>query len=249
MEILFLGTGTGIPGNGRRPTSVAIREGSETLLIDVGPGTITTFGNEGFSLADLRAVILTHFHLDHCSDLGALLFAMKHGLPQRTRPLHLWGPSGLRVWLDRLRALFGSQIDVPFDLHVHEVTPPSRAILGPFQCQFWKTQHTDHSLGVIVEVEGRKVIYTSDTEFSEAWVQQLPQHPEVLITECSLPFRVPGHMIPEEAGQVAQRIHAQSLYLVHLYPLLSPAEAVRRARKTYQGPIEVPTDGFRLLVP
>ncbi len=100
-----------------------------------------------------------------------------------------------------------------------------------------------------MEVEGRKVIYTSDTEFSEAWVQQLPQHPEVLITECSLPFRVPGHMIPEEAGQVAQRIHAQSLYLVHLYPLLSPAEAVRRARKTYQGPIEVPTDGFRLLVP
>ncbi len=249
MEVIFLGTGTGIPGNGRRPTSILFREGPETLLVDLGPGTVTTLVNEGIALSSLRAVVLTHFHLDHCADLGALFFAMKYGLPTRMAPLQILGPRGLSQWFHRLQSLYGPQIEVSFPVQIREVSPGTHERLGSLHLQFWKNAHTPESLGLTIRHPSHTLIYTSDTEFSTSWISALPRGADLLITECSLPFRVPGHLTPEDAGRVADHLHVRALMLVHLYPLLSSAEAVQRARKHYAGPIQVPWDGFRLILP
>lgn len=102
MQLTFLGTGTsqGVPVIGchcavctstdprdkRTRTSVLVRTGGTTLLIDAGPDLRQQMLRE--EVEDLDAVLLTHEHMDHISgmdDLRAFSFAHE---PPRDIPIY-----------------------------------------------------------------------------------------------------------------------------------------------------------------
>ena len=77
MRLTVLGSGTAVPVPDRFPAGYLVERGASKVLVDCGPGSLRRLAQAGVSPAELDAVLLTHYHTDHCADLAALLFALR----------------------------------------------------------------------------------------------------------------------------------------------------------------------------
>ncbi|MEO1080619.1 MAG: MBL fold metallo-hydrolase [Pseudomonadota bacterium] len=93
VAVQVLGSGGPIADDDRASSAYLVWvDGKARVLVDVGSGAQLRFAEAGASFSDLDAVLLTHLHADHTTDLPALL---KSGyFSSRERSLVLAGPSG-----------------------------------------------------------------------------------------------------------------------------------------------------------
>jgi len=243
MQILFVGTGTPIPGNNRVSTSVFIESEGTSCLLDIGPGILSRLGQLGINPHNLTFIFVSHFHLDHIADLTTLLFISK---VKGVAPPLILGPSGLSHWIKRAEKLYDSQIKGNFTLTVNEFEPGETMTLKDLRLSFFKTYHTEESLGIILESHNKKLVYTSDTGYDISLIKELPPAPDILITECSLPRRVEGHMDPENLTKLVQLINPKVLAVVHLYPVIEPERIRASLERSWNGRVIIPNDGFVL---
>ncbi len=117
MDLLFLGTSSGIPTRARNVSGLAMLEdsGKGWYLIDCGEATQHQLLRTPLTLHGLRAICITHVHGDHCYGLPGLLASA--GLARRREPLDIIAPEGIEDWL---RATFAmSRTGLPFELRFH----------------------------------------------------------------------------------------------------------------------------------
>ncbi|MCO7225818.1 ribonuclease Z [Pleionea sp. CnH1-48] len=95
MELLFLGTSSGVPTRTRNVSGLAVIPdgGRRWFLVDCGEGTQHQIQRTSLSLAQLSTIFITHVHGDHCFGLPGLLASAS--MSGRDRPLTIVGPSGL----------------------------------------------------------------------------------------------------------------------------------------------------------
>lgn len=103
-SILLLGTGAGItPKAGRQSTAAALRCGGGTYVIDCGNGIGPQLMRARVPLESLRAIFITHHHLDHVADFGILLAQCWSRL---RNPVTLVGPPPLRRMFELFLEMF-----------------------------------------------------------------------------------------------------------------------------------------------
>jgi ribonuclease BN (tRNA processing enzyme) len=103
-RVLLLGTGAGItPKAGRQSTAAALRCSEGTYLIDCGNGVGPQLMRAHVPLESLRAIFITHHHLDHVADFGILLAQCWSRL---RGPVALVGPPPLRRMFELFLELF-----------------------------------------------------------------------------------------------------------------------------------------------
>lgn len=68
MEVTLIGTGSPIPLPNRAGTSIHLSIGSESFLIDCGPGSVSRLVEYDIDLSSIHNLFLTHHHFDHTSD-------------------------------------------------------------------------------------------------------------------------------------------------------------------------------------
>lgn len=100
LDVTLIGCGGTMPLPGRALSALALRCAGGVLLFDCGEGTQAAARRAGVSLYKIDAVCLTHYHGDHIFGLPGLLQTM--GSLGRTAPVRVFGPAGLRDYLDPL---------------------------------------------------------------------------------------------------------------------------------------------------
>lgn len=119
MEIYFLGTNAGVPTLQRNVTSVALRlleERRTFWMFDCGEGTQHQVLRSPLRLGKLEKLFITHLHGDHLFGLPGLISS--RGYQGGTSPLTVYGPPGLKAYLDI--SLSVSQSRIPYKLEVIE---------------------------------------------------------------------------------------------------------------------------------
>ena len=130
MRVTILGSGTSMPSMERFPSGILVRSDQATLLVDLGPGVLRRLAATGVTIGEIDAVLLTHYHVDHCADLAPLLFAHYHPSLQTRKPLRLIGGVGLRRVLTGLRIAFPKHLEpTSFVLEEREIEFTKRAYL------------------------------------------------------------------------------------------------------------------------
>lgn len=117
MRVVVLGSGGAFPTEKRMLPSVALLREGEMFIFDCGEGTQLQLGRSHLGWARLRAVLISHLHGDHIIGLAGLLMTMSMG--ERTEPLLICGPPGLKDYVDSSRRHL--KFGVAYPLEVREI--------------------------------------------------------------------------------------------------------------------------------
>lgn len=251
--LTILGSGTLVPDARHHSAAHHLHLDGASVLLDCGPGTVHGFARYGLRWQELTHVAISHFHTDHIGDLGALMFAFKHGLGSpRVEPLTLVGPRGFSRLLGRLAsALGGHVLDPGFEVRVVETRPevPFEEASAGFTLTCHRTPHTPESVAYRLEGTWGSVGYTGDTGPSGE-VGAFTAGTDVLIAECTLPdvsaIDMDTHLSPTSLAAIAGRARPRLLVVVHVGPRHSPEAAADRIRALYEGDVVPAVDGLRV---
>lgn len=100
MELLFLGTGAGIPSKKRNVTSIALKlldEINQVWLFDCGEGTQHQILHTTLKPRKVSKVFITHLHGDHIYGLPG--FLSSRAFQGGDEPLTIFGPKGIKQFV------------------------------------------------------------------------------------------------------------------------------------------------------
>ncbi len=119
LEIVFLGTGSGIPSRKRNHAAIWLGYEGDSMLWDCGEGTQKQLMKSGISFMKVDRIFITHWHADHWAGLIGLMQTMN--MEKRKEPLFIYAPEAERFISDLLDlGYWGPRFriipkDVPFE--------------------------------------------------------------------------------------------------------------------------------------
>lgn len=151
MELTFLGTSAGVPTRTRNMTSIVLNlqqpTAAEVWLFDCGEGTQHQFLHTALHPGKLNKIFITHLHGDHLFGLPGLLCS--RSMQGNSLPLTLYGPKGLREFVEVALRLSGSWTDYPLD--IVEVGPGLILDDAGYRVTAWPLNHPVECYGYRIE--------------------------------------------------------------------------------------------------
>ena len=92
LSVAVCGSRAPLPSPNRAETCLLVQAGTSKFIIDTGRGSADNLQRWRVDYSDLEAVILSHLHSDHISDLHEVQF--QSWLGGRKTPLSVVGPVG-----------------------------------------------------------------------------------------------------------------------------------------------------------
>ena len=239
MELVFIGTGCGVPSAKRASPCLAVSTRSETILIDSGPGALRQLERAGLTYNHLDFLLYTHFHPDHSADLIAFLFASRYWPgPGRKTPVMVFGATGLVRIYDHLKAAYGHWIE-PREGRIlfRELDMEQKTAFecGSVTVEYGPVPHSPQSIGYrLRDKTGSTLVVTGDTDYGPE-VVELARKADLLVCECSFPLgmKVKGHLTPDLAGRLAREAGVKVLALTHFYPETENQDILGQVRREF----------------
>jgi len=244
MDITILGSGTLLSGPHRNPSGYLLCRNSDTALLDCGPGILRQLKVLNINLLSVRTILLSHYHLDHCSDVLPLL--MNRYLLQReaNTNLSIIGPPGLKNWFAAMASSQGAWLLNALPKLIE--TGPDMMNWADIPFQACPTEHTESSVGYKFS-GSESFFYSGDTDFNADLVS-FASGVHTAILECSHPDNHPqaGHLTPSSAARFAARAGFSRLILSHFYPENDPPRIGDNMRYTFSGQILIAEDFMKI---
>ncbi len=243
-KLIILGSSYAIPDENHENTHMILISDEQTVMIDCSINPVNRLAKIGVGRDQVTDLILTHFHPDHVSGVGAYL--MNIWLLGRRTPLNIYG---LKHTIDRTEKMmdYFDWATWPnfFQVNFHRLPEKEMApVLDGVDMNIFSSpvHHIVPTIGLRVEFkkEDKVLAYSCDTEPC-AEVERLAAGSDVLIHEASgASF---GHTSAAQAGQLARKAGAGRLYLIH-YPTgeYFSDSLVPQATETFNGPVELAED-------
>jgi len=251
MQVIFLGTGTIYPDPERRSPGLVLKDGKKIMVFDSGPGTWFRLSEAGLDFRKVSTLFYSHVHLDHILDYPAYLFLTHNPEFKRKAPLEVFAPRIFQKFDNTLKKMFGTWMS-PFDqpVNIHPL-PRKKAVskLGDLKVTSGPVKHTDVSLAFRIDKGKKSFVYSGDVEYCREIVK-LAEGADLLVTECAHPEgkKMPGHLVPSEAGRIARAAGVKKLALTHFYPDCKGKDMITPAQKEFDGEVIIATDLMKLQV-
>ncbi len=193
---------------------------SATFLMDAGPTVLAGLKDAGRRSDDIDFVLLSHLHGDHFAGLPFMLMEYLYERP-RKRELVIAGPEGTesRV-MDLFRAMYKEAAARPLTYPVRYVTlvAESPQTFGAVRIEPFAVPHQERepSLGLKVHVDGKTVVYSGDSGWTEEFVRRTTGVDLFLCECCYWETAVDFHINYPEFTRQRERIRAKRVVLSHL---------------------------------
>jgi ribonuclease BN (tRNA processing enzyme) len=224
VKFIVLGSGSSVPHPKRSSSAYWLETSGGSILLEFAPSAIHRMAQENLDWANLDAIWISHFHLDHSGGLAPFLFGTKYApeTQNRTKPLKIFGPKGLRKLIESFdRAYDYGLLDQPFPVEVIEIEPLEKfKILPDVVAVAISTVHTEESCAIrIMEKSDKSVVFTSDTGFSKD-LSALAKNADLFVLECSFVKNKPveKHLELADAICLIRRANPKRALLTHFYP-------------------------------
>jgi len=272
MDVVTLGTGSPIPDPNRAGASTLVRAGGATLLVDCGRAVCMRLAANGVVPPLLDAVLLTHLHSDHITDLNDVITTRWVMSPVES-PLPVVGPPGTAALVERTLAMLADDVRYRLDHHDDLAWSPGCRVSEVVDGTAWESEDvhvlaapTDHrpvapTVGYRIEerrADGTKAVaaLAGDTVPCEG-LDRLCAGADVYVQTVARPDLVRAipsprlqdildyHSSCEDAGRTAARAGVRTLVLTHPVPPPAPGhddEWVAQAAAHFDGEVVLAHD-------
>jgi ribonuclease Z len=117
LKVVFLGTAGSVPTPKRSLPAIMVQRKGEQIMFDCGEGVQRQMVMAGAGFHKKMKIFITHMHGDHVLGLPGLIQTM--ALLDRKRKLEVYGPPGIKRFLDGIRETV--QFGLTFPIEVHEI--------------------------------------------------------------------------------------------------------------------------------
>lgn len=267
MDIILTGTGSPIPDANRAGPSTLIKAGDTHILVDAGRGVVMRMAGAGSMPPLLSAVLITHLHSDHVTDLNDVI-TMHWVMTIGAGTLKIYGPPGITQFVER--QMHALEPDIGYRIAHHEpltegpklditeLEPGATFDVNDVHVSVERTAHApvEPTIGFRITHEGSVAAIVGDTlpcdgvdelaRDADAYVQTVirrdivEQIPHVLMQDI-----LDYHSGVAEAAQTAARVNVKRLVLTHMVPAPTPEqypEWIARAAEHFDGEIVIGDD-------
>jgi ribonuclease BN (tRNA processing enzyme) len=241
MRLIVLGSSGGYPAPGSACSGYLVEDGDTRVWVDAGSGTFARLLGHCSPL-ELSAVLISHLHVDHWSDLPLALHTF-HFAFERDAPLPVYGPS---KWPEAMGVVaeWAREDGAPF--LVGELREGETIQIGPLSVRPVRVEHSGDvdTFGFRITNGSATLAYSADSGPNGA-LQALARDADLFVCEAGAPGEVEMHMHlnGRQAGEIASRAGARRLLVTHLAPGTDAAQTVAQAEAAFGGPVAVATDG------
>ena len=267
MQVIILGSGSPLPDPLRAGPSTLIRTTAGDFLFDCGRGVLMRAAAAGSGAGAFQALLLTHLHSDHITDLNDI-YTMRWALSFQPNPLPVFGPAGTAALLRATEAML--EPDIGYRLAHHEdlqwrpsaeVTEVEAGLVFEDGAVRITAAPTDHApvrptLGYRIDDGDDSVVIAGDT-VPCAGLDELSRNADVLVQtvvrrDLIEQFGLPRltdvldyHSSVTDAAETATRNRVGTLLLTHLVPTPAPGteeEWLGQARAHFDGTVVLASD-------
>ncbi len=270
IRVTMLGTAGPQDFSDREGPATLIEAGGQTMLFDAGRGVLKRLYETGIDVKKVTTVFITHLHNDHIEGLPNYFMA-SYFIYRRTDPMVFYGPSGTKRMVDGMTEFFAHDMasihgenrpaggGVPHALTytVHETLGDGVIFdKGGVKVTAFKVEHADGdpAYGYRVDYNGRSVLLSGDTTYSENLVKNAAGADVVihmiLTIDDAKRAAIPADVLkrieakqstPSQVAEVMSKVHPKLAVLYHFnQSVLSSADAVKNAG--YKGPLVIGED-------
>lgn len=253
LKLTVLGSGSCVIEQNHRASSGYVLEmAGKVLMVDTGTGSTGNIPDTDYSVQDIDAVVNTHRHADHISDLLPVIQdKVVRSFSAEEESLTLYGPEGHVKYLEdrihhemmekpsEMQEKFDFAVDIQEIKDEQEISEDLvmrsvEALHGPegFKCLSLKFDSGEKS-----------VVFTGDTDYNPE-LESFADGADLLVADCSRPAgeEVEGHMNAEECARLAERAGVETLVLSHLYPQAEKEDLKPQAQEIFDGKVVVAED-------
>lgn len=251
MQITVLGKSPSWPDAGGACSGYLVESANTKLLVDCGSGV---FGKlrERRDYGELDAIVISHFHGDHCLDLMPFAYALTYsprwsGANPAPRP-RLIVPTGGGDLLCQIAGVLGPGETIVNAFEVSEYEPTQTVKVGEFELNFCPVPHYIPTFAISVTAAGEDGRFTFGADCAPN--QQLidfASGSDLLLIEATL--REPegdeprGHLTATEAGQHGRAANVGRLVLTHISDELDQELSVAEAAEAFGGEVTLACEG------
>lgn len=236
MILTILGNNGPFPAAGGACSGYLLESdsGDTRILIDCGTGSLANL-NRWCKPHELNAVVLSHLHFDHMSDM----LPMKYQLDMSPIvSLPVYAPDEPAPMANVLR---GGKLDI---------YPPQDTTVGEMRISFLPAVHPVRTNSICVECDGAKFVFTGDTNENPP-LELFANGADLLLADAGFLQKdwLSGkpHLSALMCGQLAAGTGAKQLVLTHLNPNYAPEDLLAEARTAYPN-VELAEIGRRFAI-
>ncbi len=280
LAVTLLGTGSPMPAPDRAgpATLISVGDGpdAEHYLVDAGRGVLMRLAACMLGAPNLTAVLITHLHSDHITDLNDVI-TTRWVMTFTETPLTIVGPVGTQKVVDHILASLDPDIEYRIAHHQDlDHRPPVKVIEvtegvvslpdgqgGKVAITCGQTDHkpVEPSVGYKFEFDGASVVVAGDTVPCDG-LDSLCRGADALVHTvirkdiiANLPMQrmqdtLDYHSSPEEAAATAAQADLATLILTHYVPPMpiggTHDDWRALAASEFNGAIEVGDDLHRI---
>ncbi len=215
MKLTILGKYGPFPTAGGACSGYLLEAGDISLVLDLGSGTLSRLLRLKPQLR-IHAILLSHLHSDHMADMLVLRYALQQ-LSARGRrvplPVTVLAPDTPELEYRQLAAS-----------GVYDMVPVQDNLKVHFQditVTFHRVIHPVPTYALVVEHEGRKLVYTGDTGYREDLVS-LCADADLLLADTNflrsdMIGAMPAHLTTEQVAYIAKTANVKQLVCTHIW--------------------------------
>jgi len=242
--LTVLGSAGGAPTRTNPASGYLVESGGAAFWVDAGTGTFMELARHT-DPGTLSGVVLSHIHVDHCTDVFGLYGYLAFG-PSGIVPVPVFGPAGAAEHLSAF-ARAGEEHVFHTVLDLVDVEPGCEVTIGDVSIRFGRAVHPVPALVTRLDAPGGSLVYSGDTGPASDLVE-FAKGADVLLCEATIAGErsaqtYPYHLTAGEAGRIAAEAGVSTLIITHLASGIDTDRALEEAAAAFRGPINLAAPG------
>ncbi len=212
MKITILGCNGPFPGSKGACSSYLISSGDVNVIVDTGCGSLSNM-LKTIEPGSVDAVILSHLHWDHISDIFVLGYYLKISKKSKGMPVKLYLPRTPENVYELIAGI------TAFDVHI--LDGRFEYVKEGMRITSMAMPHPVESYALKFKADGRTLVYSGDTTYNKGLVE-FASGCDLLIADSGFLERQRSesspHMSALQCAKTAVEAGAGRLMLSHLNP-------------------------------